>query len=234
MLASKVNDDKKITLKNQTVFGAKLNLLVASENDTLSTALALSLKKRRVKVNLYFSPLEKVKKQLPVILIKIVRGDEQIAFHSGVSHGGAKIRISEVDEQTINSIKCLAKTYACEDFVTEIIDEGKTLTSVTCYYSEERFEQYLMEQARLLVNARVETLSAYPPFAVDTDAQTILHRSLRLQRVKVIDEMTFVDDFCERDKREDRILFMEIRAEQNANEVAEAVADALKKLTEAI
>ena len=234
MKESKINDEKNLTQKKpRIVFGAKLNLLVDSENDTLTHSLCDALCKKRVKVNMYCSPLSAVKR-LPVILIKTKQGETQISFHGGMSYGGARMRISEHDKQTANEIKALAEKYGRDDFITQIEQEGEYLISTTCYYSEERFEKYLMEQARLLVKARVETLAAYPPFAVDSDAQTLLHRNLVTQKVKITDEIVFTDGFCEGDEPEDRILFIELKADENACEIAMEFADALKKLTEAI
>ena len=55
-----------------------------------------------------------------------------------------------------------------------------------------------------------------------------------VSKVKITDEIVFTDGFCEGDEPEDRILFIELKADENACEIAMEFADALKKLTEAI
>ncbi len=221
------------SMDKRTVFFAKLNLLIDSENADLTSALTLAIKKKRVKVNLYFSPLNKAK-PLPVILVKTKKGEEGIVFQSGMSSGGTKMRVSEYNAQTALALKNLANSYNRDDFVSCVVEKEDALIVTTTYFSEEWFEKYLMEQARILVDARVETLSAYPPFAIDYNAQTILHRNLLSQKITTMNSLNFNEGLSEGDEKEDRILYIELTADKNACELATAVADALKKLTEAI
>ncbi len=234
MNKSRTNDKKNPNeRKNQTIFGAKLNLLVCDQNAELTTALVRALKSKRVKASVYFSPLTKTN-SLPVVLIKTSKGEERITFQSGMNCGGVKMRISEFNETAVTELKKLADSVNRSDFVSKIEERGDELILTTAYFNEDRFERYLMAQAQILVKARVETLSAYPPFAVDANALTVLHRSLTEQEIRTSEGITFDERFSEGDESEDRILYIELTAEENAQELATAFVTALKKLTEAI